>query len=77
MVLDMATIVFAGGHTLKVRGDPSTLVQRISTAARGGENLNLQFTDGKQVIVQDWFSVTQEDGEMLPVRPDTVAYVLP
>lgn len=73
----MATIVFAGGHKLAVREDPSTLVQRISTAAAGDTSLDLQFTDGRKVMVQGWFSVTQENGEMLPVRPDTVAYVLP
>lgn len=73
----MATIVFAGGHKLAVQEDPSTLVQRITAAAEQTTDLNLQFNDGEQVIVSGWFSVTQEDGQMLPVRPDTIAYVLP
>jgi hypothetical protein len=73
----MATIVFGGGHELRVHEDAPTVIQRVSAASDGSENLNLSFTDGAQLVVKGWFSVTADAGATLAVRPDTVAYVLP
>jgi hypothetical protein len=73
----MATIVFGGGHELKVREDASTVIQHASAAAERTENLGLGFTDGTTLNVAGWFSATAESGAMIPVRPDTIAYILP
>ena len=73
----MATIVFSGGHELKVREEAAAVIRQASAAADRSEKVNLEFTDGKKLAVEGWFTVTDGHGALLPVRPETIAYVLP